>query len=155
INQSRISDIDSLASDLFSDCQSRVPKAVATFSQLSDVHSDLRSQIGGITASVSASDISDIASAVDAILASRLSDILSAAVQTNSRVLLNQSRISDIASFLVAMSGVLSDAYSGIVALSDATSNAYSAAAQASSRALVIQSQASDIYSLLSDVSSA
>src|SRR3990167_5370578 len=94
------SDILSSVSDLYSDFQSRVPKRVATDSQLSDVHSDLRSQIGGITVTVSASDISDIASAVDAILASRLSDILSAAVQTNSRVLLNQSRISDVYSLL-------------------------------------------------------
>src|SRR3990172_2030861 len=90
------SDILSSVSDLQSDFQSRVPKRVATDSQLSDVHSDLRSQIGGITASVSASDISDIASAVDAILASRLSDILSAAVQTNSRALVIQSTASDI-----------------------------------------------------------
>jgi hypothetical protein len=78
-------------SDLQSDFQSRVPKRVATDSQLSDVHSDLRSQIGGITASVGASDISDIASAVWAI---------TAGAAVSSRVLLNLSRISDVYSLL-------------------------------------------------------
>lgn len=100
LNQSRVSDIYSMLSDVQSDFQSRVPKRVATDSQLSDVHSDLQSRIGGITAAVSASDISDIASAVRAQLVSDLSDILSAAVQTNSRALVNQSRVSDIYSLL-------------------------------------------------------
>ena len=43
LNQSRISDVYSMLSDFYSDFQSRVPKAVATNSQLSDLHSDLRS----------------------------------------------------------------------------------------------------------------
>jgi len=138
------SDIYSALSDMQSDFQSRVPKRVATDSQLSDLHSDLlsvlvvnqsavsdlisqvsdfrsdlishidttgvhinasdmsdlRSAIAGVTATLSVSDISDIASAVDAILASRLSDILSAAVQTNSRALVVQSRVSDVESAL-------------------------------------------------------
>lgn len=97
---SAVSDIYSLLSDLNSNFHSRIPKEPAARSQLSDHHSDLRSQIGGIAASVSASDISDIASAVRAILVSDLSDILSAAQQTNSRALVNQSRVSDIYSLL-------------------------------------------------------
>jgi hypothetical protein len=119
LNQSRISDIQSSLSDFYSDFQSRVPKAVATQSLLSDVHSDLKSAIGGITVTIgpsdvsdiasavlagltglTASDISNIASAVDAALASRLSDILSAAQQTNSRVLVTQSLASDVYSLL-------------------------------------------------------
>lgn len=95
---SQVSDIRSQVSDLQSDFQSRVPKLVATNSQLSDLASDLKSAVGGITASVSASDMSDIASRVDVLLASRLSDILSAAVQTNSRVLVIQSIVSDVRS---------------------------------------------------------
>lgn len=122
LNQSRISDVYSMLSDLQSDFQSRVPKAVATNSQLSDLASDLKSAIGNVSVTLTASDISDIASAVvanlpglnasdisdiasaiDAALASRLSDILSAAQQTNSRVLLTQSRVSDVQSFLSNM----------------------------------------------------
>ena len=64
--------------------------------------SDLRSAITGVVATLSVSDISDIASAVRATLVSDLSDILSAAVQTNSRVLLVQSRLSDLDSRLVS-----------------------------------------------------
>jgi hypothetical protein len=86
--------------------------------------SDLRSAIAGITATVSASDMSDIASRVDVLLASRLSDILSAAQQTNSRVLVTQSQASDIYSLLSdlhsdvgVMSGVVSDIYSGLATI--------------------------------------
>lgn len=179
--KSTTSDTYSLLSDLQSDFQSRVTKAVATNSQLSDLHSDLRSYlvvmssldsdiysqlsdfrsdlhsfvsttgvqlnassisdlrsaIAAVTASVSASDmsdlrsaitastsdlrslissagptLSDLASAVKVELASDLSDILSAATAGASRALLNQSRISDIASYLVVMSGIQSDLYS-------------------------------------------
>jgi hypothetical protein len=97
---SQVSDIRSHVSDLQSDFQSRVPKRVATDSQLSDALSDIKSAIAGVTATVSASDMSDIASRVDVLLASRLSDILSAAVQTNSRVLVVQSMVSDTQSKL-------------------------------------------------------
>src|SRR5581483_3784190 len=77
LNQSRISDVASylvvmsgvqsdlysLLSDLQSDFQSRVPKRVATDSQLSDVSSDLRSLLGaGVALTVSA--MSDVASQV-------------------------------------------------------------------------------------------
>jgi len=88
--QSRVSDVESALDSQF----------VYLSNALSDLQSDLTSQIGGITVTLSASNISDIASAVDETLASRLSDILSAAQQVNSRVLLNQSRISDVYSLL-------------------------------------------------------
>ncbi len=58
------SDVYSLLSDHHSDFQSRVPKLVATNSQVSDLSSDVKSAIAAMTVAVSASDISDIASAV-------------------------------------------------------------------------------------------
>src|SRR3990167_3721856 len=67
-------------------------------SRISDVASDLKSFMTG-TAGGNPT-VSDIASAVRALIVSDLSDILSAAVQGNSRALVNQSRISDIQSFL-------------------------------------------------------
>jgi hypothetical protein len=204
VNQSRVSDAYSLLSDLYSDFQSRVPKRVATDSQVSDLHSDLLSYLAGMSdtlsnvysgvtalsgavsdtdsaltsrfsdllsllgttgvalhastmsdlrsaitaggaASITASDISDIASAVYALLSSDLSDTLSAARQTNSRALVIQSQTSDIYS-------LLSDVNSDIGVLGSVVSDAHSAAAQANSRALVAQSNLSDIYSLLGDV---
>ena len=182
INNSRINDTHSLLSDMFSDFQSRVPKLVATNSQLSDLVSDaisdLRSFIGagvelgastmsdlrsainaGPAATVTASDISDIASAVGDILASRLSDILSAAVQTNSRVLLNQSRVSDIYSLL---SDFQSDLISHLdvtgVGLNASTMSDLRSAIDAGPAATVTASDISDIASavralLVSDLS--
>jgi len=67
--------------------------------------SDLRSAItagGGGGAGVTASDISDIASAVKVAIDSQLSDILSAAQQTNSRALVLQSMVSDVDSALTS-----------------------------------------------------
>jgi peptidoglycan hydrolase CwlO-like protein len=125
VNQSYLSDIRSHVSDLQSDFQSRVPKRVATDSQLSDLHSDLKSYLAvmsGLESDIysqlsdfrsdlhsfvsttgvqlNASSLSDLRSAItlgggilasgvsdiESALASRLSDILSAAVQVNSRV---------------------------------------------------------------------
>ena len=62
----------------------------------------------------SASDISDIASAARVLIVSDLSDILSAATAGASRALLNQSRISDVQSYLVALSALVSDIESQI-----------------------------------------
>lgn len=197
--QSRVSDLQSHLSDLQSDFQSRVPKRVATDSQLSDVHSDLKSAIGGITVSISASDVSDIASAVVAALpiTSLVSDAHSAAEQANSRILLVLSRLSDfdsrlvsdvsdvrsmlsdmmsdfqsrvpkrvatdsqvsdlhsdLRSYLVGMSDMLSNTHSAAILGASHASDAHSAANAAASRALLIQSTSSDIYSLLSDVQS-
>lgn len=85
---------------------------------LSDMNSDLSSQIGGVTASIGASDISDIASAVQAILASDISDIYSAAAQGNSRALVIVSNLSDVESALdsqfVYLSAAISDAHSDL-----------------------------------------
>lgn len=82
---------------------------------------------------------------------SMASDAASAAAQANSRVLLVQSRLSDLDSRLASD---LSDALSGITALSGLVSDAHSAATLGASRALVIQSRLSDFDSrLVSDVS--
>ena len=142
-------------------------------SALSDVHSDLRSQIGGITATINASDISEIASAVKIAIGSELSDILSHALQGNSRaaviqtMLSNvQSAVSDLHSDLTSQLGNVGVTASSIseiasavqLILSDTLSNIMSAAVQAgsraaqgSSRALVNQSSISDVHSMLSD----
>lgn len=170
LNQSFLSDIRSHVSDLQSDFQSRVPKRVATDSQLSDATSDIKSAIAAITITLSASDISDIASAVaaaatgvtasdisdiasavKAILASDMSDILSAAVQTNSRVLLNQSFLSDIRSHV---SDLQSDFQSRIpkrVATDSQLSDLHS---DLKSYLVGLSGTVSDIYSLASDLQS-
>lgn len=129
VAQSYLSDIRSHVSDLQSDFQSRVPKRVATDSQLSDVHSDIASRIGAITASVSASDISDIASAVWAA----------------------KYTAHSVAS---SFGSLLSDLYSRVVLVQSAASDAASAAQQVNSRVLLVLSAASDTYSLLSDLQS-
>ena len=111
LNQSRISDVYSLLSDLQSDFQSRVPKRVATDSQLSDLHSDLRSflvvmsGIGSDTYSLLSDLQSDFQSRVPKRVAtdSQLSDLHS-----------------DLRSFLVVMSGVQSDVHSGVQLLQSA-----------------------------------
>lgn len=122
LTQSRVSDMqsalivsDSLLSDIYSNLVVNASRALLTQSRVSDIQSllaagvpldastisDIRSAIAaGPAATVTASDISDIASAVKAAIISELSDIMSAAVQTNSRVLLNLSRVSDIYSLL-------------------------------------------------------
>jgi hypothetical protein len=76
--------------------------------------SDIRSAITATTFTLSASDLSDIASAVRTVLVSDLSDILSAAQQTNSRVVVNQSSISDIYSLLATVASNVSDVESQI-----------------------------------------
>lgn len=171
IIQSQGSDLLSMVSDLQSDFQSRVPKRVATDSQLSDLSSDLKSAIAGIAVAVTASDISDIASAVRAILVSDLSDILSAAQQTNSRALVAQSYLSDIRSHVSDLQSDFQSRVPKEVAarsqLSDLASDLKSAVgnitvtigasdvsdiASAVVAALPIASQVSDIYSMLSDL---
>lgn len=177
--QSMASDIRSNVSDLQSDFQSRVPKLVATASQVSDAHSDLRSAIGAISVVLTASDISDIASAVVAAigfdpsdiasavnveLGSRLSDILSAAQQGNSRILVVLSQASDLQSQL---SDVHSDLRSLIVvgvgltlsAMSDVSSRVDSALASRLSDILSAAQQGSSrilvVQSMASDAHSA
>lgn len=160
------SNIYSLLSDLQSDFQSRVPKAVATNSQLSDLASDLKSfMAAGVE--IGASSISDIGSRVLAVLASDMSDILSAAGQANSRALKLVSDTSDIYSLLsdlnsnilsrvpkaVAtnsqLSDLASDLKSAITVAQSLASDAHSAAEQANSRALKLVSDTSDIKSAI------
>jgi hypothetical protein len=161
---SRISDVESALDSQFA---AGVP---LTASDMSDIRSAISAGPG---ATVTASDISDIASAVQAIQASRLSDILSAAVQTNSRVALVQSNVSDIQSaadsqallgdsrFSDLMSNIdavtasvspsdISDIASAVQAIqASRMSDILSAAQQASSRTLVVQSMVSDVDSQL------
>lgn len=138
LNQSRISDVQSFLL-LMSDA-------------LSDAHSDLASKIAGITATVSSAAISDIASAVHAGLSDVLSNIYSAAVQGASRALLNQSRISDVQSFL---SDFMSDFQSRVpaeVATASQVASVFWTTAEASnliSQIDFIKSQASNITSYL------
>jgi hypothetical protein len=197
--QSNVSDVQSYLVAM-SGVQSDILSALVALSDaMSDAHSDLASKIGGITASVSASDISDIASAVRAAIVSDLSDIYSLLSDLNSNILsripeepasrsqLDQfnsdfasfidarytstiSRLSDVGSdlrsYLVGMSGMLSDVQS---ALSDAHSDLgskigaitvtigasdISDIASAVVAGLPVVSQISDIYSLLSDLNS-
>lgn len=112
----------------------------------------------GPAATITASDISDIASAVRAAIVSDLSDILSAVIVAQS---ISASDMSDLRSAITAGGGAtitasdMSDIASRVdVLLTSRLSDILSAAQQTNSRALVIASQASDIYSLLSDVSS-
>lgn len=114
--------------------------------------SDIRSAISaGPAGAVTASDISDIASRVEAVLASNFSDILSAAQQTNSRVLVVQSRVSDLQSHL---SDLQSDFQSRVPKLVATNSQLSDLASDVKSAVTVNTSTLSDIYSLLSDVSS-
>jgi len=141
---SRVLVVQSLASDAYS------AAVVAQSIGASDM-CDLRSAIAGVTAVVSASDISDIASAVRAALVSDLSDILSAAAQTNSRALVIQSMVSDVDSALSSQFAVntstLSDIHSAAIL---AASNA----SEAQSNILLVQSRLSDFQSAYtSDIS--
>ena len=154
LNLSRISDTYSLLSDFQSDFQSRVPKAVATNSQLSDLHSDLRSYLIGLSATLS--DVYSELSDTHSDLASKIAGITAS---------VSASDISDIASAVWAakytvhsaassFGSLMSDVYSRIVLIQSSASDAASAAQQANSRVLLNQSRISDVYSLLSDVNS-
>jgi len=154
---SLISDVDSqllLTHSLLSDVESQVD-LLATSDYVSQIHSDLTSQIGGIAASVSASDISDIASAVEAILASVMSDTLSAAQEGSSRALVAQSLISDVDSQLLLTHSLLSDVESQVDLLvtsnylSQVHSDLYSAVGAVA--ATVSPSDISDIASAVVD----
>lgn len=172
IVQSRVSDVESqvdLNASLISDVQSAIDSdIVVRLSQFSDIMSNIDAVSAG---TVTASDISDIASAVKIAQASRLSDILSAAVQANSRVLVVQSMVSDVESALdsdiIVRASQFSDIQSNIdavtatvsssdisdiasavkVILASDMSDILSAAQQTNSRALVVQSKVSDVES--------
>jgi hypothetical protein len=142
VTQSMASDLQSKLSDIESNLLSLLTTTGVGLN--ASTLSDIRSAITANTVTLAASDISDIASAVRATLVSDLSDILSAAQQTNSRALVVQSRLSDLDSRL---SSDVSDLASMVTVAQSMASDAHSAAVVGSSRALVIQSQASDIYS--------
>lgn len=136
------SDLYSLLSDHDSNMQSRVPKLVATNSQLSDLASDVKSAVAAVTATVSASDISDIASAVWA-------NTIGARV--DSRVTLNLSRISDVQSHLSDLQSDFQSRVPKLVATNSQLSDLHS---DLKSHAAVMSGVQSDIYSLLSDLHS-
>lgn len=163
--QSRLSGFDSrLVSDV-SDIRSML---TALSDAISDAHSDLGSKIGGITATLSASDMSDLRSAIAAgpaatITASDISDIASAVwahtigARVDSRILVAQSYLSDIRSDvsdmhsdLLVMSGILSDAYSALTAgvqLNASSLSDIRSAISAGPAATVTASDISDIAS--------
>lgn len=112
-----IDDIYSLLSDVNSNFGSRIPKEVASKSLLSDVNSDLASKIAGITATLSPSDISDIASAVWAADYS----VMGVAASTFGSLMRHiSSSVSDVDSQLTQTDSVIDDIYS---LLSDVNSN--------------------------------
>lgn len=161
INMSRVSDIYSLVSDLQSDFQSRVPKRVATDSQLSDVHSDLRSFLAVMSGILSdsyslLSDLqSDFQSRVPKRVAtdSQLSDVHSDLRSQigGITVTVSASDISDIASRVWSEKW---RAHSLASSFGSAFSALWTETKAGASRALLNQSRASDIYSLLSDLQS-
>lgn len=160
LNASMISDIDSqllVTHSLLSDVESAVD-LLATSNYLSTVHSDLRSQISGITASVSVSDISDIASAVWAAkygthsVASSFGSLFS---DVYSRVVLIQSNVSDVDSQLTVNFNLISDVDSQLTVNFDLISDVDSQLLLNASMISDIDSQLTVTHSLLSDVESA
>jgi hypothetical protein len=173
--QSRVSDAQSMLSDFYSDFQSRVPKAVATNSQLSDLHSDLRSYLvvmSGVQSDLTSalSDLqSDFQSRVPKRVAtdSQLSDVSSDLRSLiGAGVALNASALSDIDSLfgsrLSDIQSAATQANSRVLLTQSLASDAHSAAAAGASRILLAQSALSDVQSylvamsgVLSDVQSA
>lgn len=153
---SQVSDIYSLLSDLNSVFGTRVPKEVAARSQVSDLSSDLRSYLVGISGALSdvesqldlvpTANNSDTISKVYAMLSDFQSDFGSRvpkAVATNSQV---SDLASDLRSYLVALSGALSDVESQLDLVpttnsSDAISNVYSLLALVASNVSDVESQ--------------
>ena len=126
VQASTVSDIDSMLtdmsnvlSDFYSDFGSRVPKRVATDSQLSALHSDLdstivsqasdlKSAVAAVTATISTSDMSDIVSRVwSAKYFGAAAHNVASSFGSMLRV--QASSVSDIGSMLTDMSNVLSD----------------------------------------------
>lgn len=101
VNQSTVNNIYSMLSDVQSDFQSRVPKAVATNSQLTAVQSDFQSKVpkAAATASMLSDFYSDFQSRVPK------------AVATNSQV---SDLASDLKSYMVGLSATLSDVDSAL-----------------------------------------
>jgi hypothetical protein len=159
--------------------QSRISDIASYLVVMSGVLSDTYSAVSNINSlAVASPTASDIASQTYALLASQLSDTLSAAQQANSRLLVNQSVVSDIRSQLTAGVSIgasdMSDLRSAIAAgpaatitasdISDIASAVWAntIGARVDSRILVAQSALSDtlsrcvvIASMASDAASA
>jgi hypothetical protein len=170
--QSNASDVESaldsqfvLLSDFMSNVLSRVPKAVATNSQLSDLASDLKSYLAGMSDILSdlQSDFQSrvpkaVATASRLLLAeSAISDAYSAAAQANSRAMVIESTLSDIDSALTSQASDLKSAITAVTAaisasdMSDIASRVWATAigAAVSSRIVLLQSSISDLESQL------
>lgn len=164
-----VSGLYSQASDLHSNTISYLVGMSAMMSNiqsdLSDARSDIKSAIGNVTVVLNDSNISDIGSAVAAVIGGDISNIYSLLSDLNSNF---GSRIpkepaarsqlvaldSNLLSYLGVMSGVLSDVRSMTTANSDAISNVYSLLSDLHSDVGVASGVQSDIYSLLSDLHS-
>jgi len=146
LNASVVSNVYSLLSDHDSNFGSRVTKLVANFSQLSDVHSDLRSLVSGITASVSVSDMSDIASRVWA---------TAEGVRVDSRLLVIQSNVSEVDSQvnLLTTSNYLSQVHSDLYSAIGAVTASVSASDISDIASAVVDALASDFSDVLSGIS--
>jgi hypothetical protein len=160
---SRTTQIHSRVSDLNSDLRSLITSAswmsdmasqvwaVALATKLVQLNpsdlSDLRSAIAGVTATLSVSDISDIASRVQAVLASDLSDLLSRTTEINSRVLVGQSWLSDIYSLASDLNSDLRSLITGTGVQLNASSLSDLRSAIAGVTAAVSASDMSDIAS--------
>lgn len=160
VTHSLLSDVDSqllLNASVISDVQSALDSQFLVYrsdisdvkSELSDTHSDLRSMISGITVSVGASDISDIASAVWAAVVTTHG---AGAGEFGSLVRNTKSLASDIGSALTSQH---SDVVSKLSDLLSVASDAHSAAILAASHASDAFSVAVINRSLISDVDSA
>lgn len=135
---SQVSDIYSMLSDLMSDFQSRVPKRVATDSQLSDLASDLRSYLVAMSGA-----ISDVESQLDLVPTTNNSDAIS---NVYSLLTLVASNVSDVESQLDLVPTANN---------SDAISNVYSLLALVASNVSDVESQLDLNASMISDVQSA
>ena len=121
---SEFSDVYSLLSDLQSDFQSRVPKAVATNSQLSDLASDVKSavSVGSSRTLLVQSRLSDL----DSRLASDTSDLYSLLSDLESNF---GSRVPKLVATSSQLSDLASDVKSAVVVAQSAISDVQSAVA--------------------------
>jgi len=114
VNVITVNDIYSLLSAVNSDIGARIPKEVAARSQLSDLASDLKSAIaaGGSTSAIYAM-LSDFQSDFQSRVPKEVASASALTVAKNSIY----SMLSDVSSDIGVMSGVLSDTYSAIGAI--------------------------------------
>jgi hypothetical protein len=162
--QSRLSDFDSRTVSDFSDVRSAIAAIVTALSP-SDL-SDIASAVWAfgtrkVTSNIdlNASTMSDLRSAIAAAAvtldASTMSDIASqvwahpVGVRVDSRLLVQQSRLSDVYSLL---SDTQSDMHSYLVGLSGMLSDTYSLVGQLQTSVGALQTQEAAIYSLLTEV---